>query len=288
MVRDPDRRRPRLPYSGAVTDETTIPACYRHPDRPTRLRCSSCGRPICAECSVDAPVGQKCPECARSTTRVINGRAAVTAMPPVTAALLAINIGVFVLGYVLPSIDNWLAQANALVYAGEWWRLVTGAFVHAGLLHIFFNMYALYLFGPQIERQVGSGPFAALYGAALLWGSTFFLLMVPGGVAVGASGAIFGLFGAWIAASYRIRHTAAGKRLFQQLIVLLVINMALPLFMPSVAWQAHAGGLLAGLVVVALWQKVRAPKGAARLRTTIAGAVGAVALVVAALAILVR
>lgn len=269
-----------------MTEETTIPVCYRHPDRHTRLRCASCGRPICPECSIDTPVGQKCPECARSTTRVISGRAAVTKLPPVTAVLLAVNIGLFILSSVLPSTYSWLAQANWLIHAGEWWRLVTGAFLHGGIMHIFFNMYALWLFGPQIERQVGSASFAALYAAALLWGSALFLIMVPAGVAVGASGAIFGLFGAWIAASYRIRHTPAGKRLFQQLIVLLAINLALPFIISGVAWQAHVGGLLAGLAVVWAWQKAGMRREAARTRVTIAVAVAALALLLSAAAVL--
>jgi membrane associated rhomboid family serine protease len=269
-----------------VTD--TIPVCYRHPDRPTRLRCAECGRPICPECSVDTPVGQKCVECARSTTRVIHGRTAVTTLPPVTAALLAINIGLFVLSYYLaPSVFRALEQSNRLIHAGEWWRLVTGAFLHGGLLHIFFNMYALWLFGPQIERQVGSASFATLYFASLLWGSAFFLFMVPSGVAIGASGAIFGLFGAWIGASYRSRHTPMGRRLFQQLIILLVINLALPLFIGGVAWQAHVGGLIAGLLVVWGWQRVGMRRASAAARVGIATAIGGVALVAALLAVLI-
>jgi len=270
-----------------VTEETTIPVCYRHPGRHTRLRCASCNRPICPECSVDTPVGQKCPECARSTTKVIHGRAAVTQLPPVTAVLLAINIGLFILSSVVPSAYSWLAQANWLIHAGEWWRLVTGAFLHGGIMHIFFNMYALWLFGPQIERQVGSASFAALYGAALLWGSALFLIMVPGGLAVGASGAIFGLFGAWIAASYRIRHTAAGKRLFQQLVVLLGINLLLPFVLSGIAWQAHVGGLIAGLAIVWGWQKVGMRREGARARTAIAIGAAAIAVLLSVVAVLV-
>lgn len=269
-----------------MTDETTIPVCYRHPGRHTRLRCASCGKPICPECSVDTPVGQKCPECARSTTRVISGRAAVTKLPPVTATLLAINIGLFILSSVVPSTFSWLAQANALIHAGEWWRLITGAFLHGGIMHIFFNMYALWLFGPQIERQVGSASFAALYGASLLSGSALFLIMVPSGVAVGASGAIFGLFGAWIAASYRIRHTPAGRRMFQQLVVLLAINLALPFFIRGVAWQAHVGGLLAGLAVVFAWQRLGMNRASAGARVAVALGVAALALLLSAAAVL--
>ncbi|GBD85108.1 rhomboid protease GluP [bacterium BMS3Abin02] len=236
---------------------------------------------------MDTPGGQKCPECARSTTKVIHGRAAVTKLPPVTAALLAINIGMFVLSYYLiPSLFVLFEQSNRLIHAGEWWRLVTGAFLHGGIMHIFFNMYALWLFGPQIERQVGSVSFAALYGASLLWGSALFLIMVPTGVAIGASGAIFGLFGGWIAASYRVRHTPAGRRLFRQLIVLLGINMFLPFIIPGVAWQAHVGGLIAGLGIVWVWQKVGMRRQAAGARSAVAVVAAAVAILLSVVALL--
>lgn len=268
----------------SVTD--TIPVCYRHPDRTTRLRCASCGRPICPQCSIDTPVGQKCADCAKSTTRVVNGRAAVTTIPPATAVLLAINIGLFVVSsYLLPSLQSALDQYNPGVYGGEWWRLITGAFLHAGLLHIGFNMYALWLFGPQIERQVGSIPFAALYGSSLLWGAVAFLILVPGGAAVGASGAIFGLFGAWIAASYRIRNTPAGRRLWQQLIVLLGINLILGFVARNIAWQAHLGGLAAGVLIVILWQKL-GRKSTPSARTFVAAGVGMIAVLAAVLAVL--
>lgn len=235
---------------------------------------------------MDTPGGQKCPDCARSTTKVIHGRAAVTTLPPVTAALLAINIGLFILSSIMPSVYTWLAQANWLIHAGEWWRLVTGAFLHGGIMHIFFNMYALWLFGPQIERQAGSASFAALYGASLLWGSALFLIMVPSGTAIGASGAIFGLFGAWIGASYRIRHTPAGRRLFRQLAVLLGINLLLPFIISGVAWQAHVGGLIAGLAIVWGWQKVGMRRDTARARSAVAIAAAAAAVLLSVVAVL--
>ncbi len=264
----------------------TIPVCYRHPDRPTRLRCASCGRPICPQCSVDTPVGQKCVDCAKSTTRVVNGLAAVTTIPPVTAALLAINIGLFIVGtYLIPSLTSALDQYNPAIHAGEWWRLVTGAFLHGGLLHIGFNMYALWLFGPQIERQVGSASFGALYGASLLWGAVTFLILVPAGAAVGASGAIFGLFGAWIAASYRVRNTPGGRRLWQQLIVLLLINAVLGFADRSIAWQAHLGGLVAGLLIVFAWQKL-GRRTTSTARISVAVGIGMVAVFTAMVAVL--
>lgn len=262
-----------------------IPTCYRHPDRPTRLRCVTCDRPICTECAHDTPVGFKCPECAAPRTKVVSARS-LNRPPVVTTTILAVNIAIFILGYLLPTLSFDLAQINPAVSAGQWWRVITGAFVHAGMLHIFFNMYALWIFGPQIERQVGGAAFAGLYLASMLWGAAAFLALAPGATAVGASGAIFGLFGAWIGASYRARHTPAGRRMFQQLILLLGINLALPLFIRAVAWQAHLGGLVAGVAIVLLWQRL--PRTSRRARAIIAFAIAAAAFATVLLLSIVR
>jgi len=270
-------------------DEATVTTCYRHPDRATALSCSNCGRPICVECSRDTPVGQKCPDCAAPTGRhrIITARQ-LNRPTPVIQAILFINIGIFLVAYLTGRTELTLrfGQINARVLEGEWYRMLTAAFLHADPFHIFFNMYALYLFGPQIERQMGSLPFTAMYVSAALAGSTAYLVAGQGRVAIGASGAIFGLFGAWIGATYRQRHTPAGRALFQRLAILLAINLALPLFVARIAWQAHVGGLVAGLLIVAAWQRL--PGRDARstnLRTASALAVGAVALLIALLVV---
>lgn len=126
-------------------------------------------------------------------------------------ALLGISVAVFVLSFLSNDLGNTIgrfaAQFNPNVASGEVYRLVTAAFLHGGITHLGFNMYALYLFGPTLEREVGSAPFAAMYFASAVAGGAAFYLLEPQGLAVGASGAIFGLFGAWIAASYRGRST---------------------------------------------------------------------------------
>ena len=167
---------------------TTTPACYRHPDRATRLSCSECGRPICVDCSHDAAVGQKCPECAKPEGRhqvihagqqIRRGTSFETA--PVTMSLIVINAIIFVLGYAnqelrLDLLDNF-AQVNLAVDDGEWWRSITATFLHGTPMHILFNMYALYLLGGRMEPSVGSVPFAGIYFASALAGSaaSFFL-----------------------------------------------------------------------------------------------------------------
>ena len=266
---------------------TLLPTCYRHPDRETRLACSNCARPVCVECVRTADVGQRCLECAApapgaEALDMDDVRRQGARPPVVTYAVLAISVAIFAAELLLPGarlpIRFNLAQINELVAAGEWWRLFSAAFLHDGITHVGFNMYALYLFGPQLEREVGSVPFAAMYVAAALAGGAAFYFAQPDGIAVGASGAIFGLFGAWLAASYRGRHTAMGRASLRQLLVLLGINAALG-FVPgaNIAWQAHAGGLVAGLLIAALWM-LPALRRQAALRTLVAVVVAAAAL----------
>jgi membrane associated rhomboid family serine protease len=250
-----------------MSDQLGTAVCYRHPDRATRLSCSECGRPICVDCSHDAPVGQKCPECAKpegrhrvvDARRTTGPRAGLTGAP-VTTTILIVTVGLFVIGMVSPDAREWLlanlAHFNPAIAAGELWRMLTAALLHShsNLLHILFNMYLLYALGPELERRVGSAPFALFYAAAAAAGSAFvFFLGEPATLAVGASGAIFGLFGAWAYVGWKTRHTNLGRARFNQLAVLVAINLALPFFVPGIAWQAHVGGLLAGVFMAWLW-----------------------------------
>jgi len=172
-----------------------------------------------------------------------------------------------------------LAQANFLVDEGEWWRIFTPVLLHAGITHILFNMWALWVLGPQIERGVGTWPFVGAFLASAGVGGAFaYLLGNPGAVAVGASGAIFGLFGIWLNWAVHRRNTAHGRMLLRQIGFLLVLNAALPLLIPNIAWEAHLGGLLAGFVIGELWSRVSAPNPeVARVLITVA--VAAVAVV---------
>jgi len=257
------------------------PVCYRHKDRTTFLSCSQCGKPICADCSHDAAVGQRCPECTRSAgrTRVINAREAQRTTTPVVTTLIVISVVAYLLQLRSPSARFDFAQVNDLVRQGEWWRLITAAFLHGSVMHIGFNMYALYLFGPSLERRFGSIPFLTLYLASALAGGAAFLY-TGDGAAVGASGAIFGLFGAWMGASYRVRKTPAGAAQFRNLLVLLSINLALPFLAPglNIAWQAHVGGLVAGVLVIFAWLNMASGRKAELQRTLLAAAVAIVSL----------
>ena len=272
-------------------ETTAAPSCYRHPGRQTRLSCSECSKPICGECSRDAAVGQRCPECAgpANRTRVVTAqelRTPSVGSAPISYGIMGVAVVLFFLGL---SSTEWdlrllrnLAQVNFLVDDGEWYRIITAAGLHANITHIAFNMYALYLFGPRLEREAGSVPFALLFAAgAAAGGAAFFVLGDLGALAVGASGAIFALFGVWLAATYRTRHTPFGQAMFNQLVFLLAINAALPLFIRNIAWEAHAGGLVAGIVIGLSWGKWAAGKpNAVAIRSAIAIAVLAASIAV--------
>ncbi len=271
--------------------EQTVPTCYRHPDRITGLSCTTCGKSICAECSRDASVGQKCPECAapQGRSRVVNVRTSFGRpsfqTAPVSFTIVAITAAIFVIGTLSPDADRWLfqtfAQANFLVEAGEWWRIFTAALLHGGMMHVLFNMYALYLFGPRLEQQVGSPAFAALYVAtAGTGGMVSYLFGDTGQVSIGASGAIFGLLGAWMFVAWKMRGTPGGRSMFNQLGILLAINLALPLFVGGIDWRAHLGGLAGGILIAWLWSVLAVGKPNARMIRTVVAALVAVAAAV--------
>src|SRR5215204_1233081 len=122
--------------------------CYRHPGRETAVSCSSCGRPICPECMTPTPVGMRCPECASQRTRVVRGvgQADGFSRAPATYILIAINVVVFLLE---------IGLYGPFVAAGEWYRLVTSGFLHAGIIHIGFNMFLLFMLGRLLEPSLG-------------------------------------------------------------------------------------------------------------------------------------
>jgi rhomboid protease GluP len=208
-----------------------------------------------------AAVGQLCPDDARARGAQTIVRPARRRVAPVTAGIIAVTVAIFLIGLISTDIRQEmfaaLAQVNLLVAEGEWWRLITPVLLHASITHILFNMWALWQLGPRIEQSIGPAAYMLAYLASAAWGGAFAFWM--GGrdmVAVGASGAIFGLFGMWLVAAFHRRDTRFGRSLLSQLGGLLVINALLPLFLPGIAWQAHLGGLLAGAAMAELWRKV--------------------------------
>ena len=230
--------------------------CYRHPDRETRVSCSSCGRPICPDCMTPTPVGMRCPECMnQQRTKVVRNPGAPRAGfwgSPATFVLIAINVAVYLLeisggsgglGEQRGQIVVDLGLFGPSVAEGEWYRLITSGFIHGNLLHIGFNMLLLFLLGRMIEPALGTPRFLLLYFSSLLAGSFAVLLIDPNALTYGASGAVFGLFGAgFILARNRGMDALAG-----QLGLLLVINLVFS-FRPGVSIGGHVGGLVGGLI----------------------------------------
>jgi membrane associated rhomboid family serine protease len=277
-----------------MATDATLPTCARHPDRETRLACPRCGRAVCDLCLSVTDDAPGCPTC-RAEADPPDVVSSVSSAPvrrppqrtaPVTVTLLVVFVAVYLVGTqsgtLAARIVNNGAQINALVMRGEWWRVLSATLLHGGITHLLFNGYALYVLGAQLERAVGSAAFAALYTASALAGGIAFLLMAPNQDAVGASGAIFGLFGAWFAAFWVNRDTPQGRAGVSQFAVLLLINLALPLFIPGIGWQAHLGGLLAGAVIGLGWARVsrRAAGVTPAERVTLPLAVGGALLAV--------
>lgn len=195
---------------------------------------------------------------------------------PATKAFLGLAVVVYLLanfGGLREIVYPLFWQDNALVAAGEWWRLFTPVLLHATVTHILFNMWALWVLGPQIERGVGTWPFVGVYLASAAVGGAF--MYVLGGpdapVAVGASGAIFGLFGIWFNWAVRRRNTAQGRFLLRQIGFLLLLNAALPFIIRNIAWEAHLGGLIAGFVIGELWARARDERARVAVAVAIAG-----------------
>jgi membrane associated rhomboid family serine protease len=236
--------------------------CYRHPDRETGIRCTRCDRPICPECMVSASVGFQCPNCVAESHQhspqprtVAGGR--VSRDPfLVTKILIALNIAVFV--WVRAAGDRvvgdlgltaWCGhdfsgqQVCAGVASGEWYRVLTSAFLHQEVAHIAFNMLSLWWIGAPLERLLGRSRYLALYLVSAIGGSAAVLLIQPHAMTLGASGAIFGLFGATAVFMRRLRYD------MRPILILLGLNLFFSFTWPNVSWQGHMGGLVTGTLI---------------------------------------
>jgi len=236
-------------------------ACYRHADHLTGAHCTRCGRPICGDCMMAAPVGHHCPSCVGESLGAGTGTGPGTAELPaaqgrlaegrltvVVGALVAVNVVVFLLTSLHRAWELEYAQIPAAVAHGQAYRLLTAAFIHENLTHLVFNMASLVVMGPPVERALGRRRFLVLYVLAALGGSVCSFLLGPVFVAgIGASGAIIGVFGAWFS-------LARASRADTGVIVLLIaILMAYSFYDTTIDWRAHVGGLVAGAAVGAAY-----------------------------------
>jgi membrane associated rhomboid family serine protease len=267
--------------------------CYRHPDRETGLSCSECGRPICYECMTPAPVGLRCPEHsgkAQGIQKVVRpAQRAVTGVGSrrvnaVTMVLIGINVAVYLAelaaGGSVSGTGNWLFNHGALlvngaiqgtnigslpphatipgltavgVAHGDWWRLLTAAFLHYGPFHLAINMYSLFYAGSLLEHVIGRWRFALLYLASGIAGSAGAVLWSPNGITVGASGAIFGILGALFVLERR-NHIATGGQVAGLIVINLIFTFTLSSF---ISVGGHVGGLIAGVILMWLLLETR-------------------------------
>lgn len=232
--------------------------CYRHPDRQTYVQCTRCGRPVCPECMRSAAVGHQCVDCVAAAAAAVppvktvrsgsSGRIAF-ADSPVTYSLIAVNVVMFVLHMASRGLERQLVLWPPAVATGEWWRIFTSAFMHYGITHILFNMWALWVVGPPLERWLGRNRFLALYVLSALGGGVLAYLLSPlNSATAGASGAIFGLFGATLVIGRRVNMDTRG------IMAVIVLNLAFTFVIPlisgmKISWQGHIGGLLTGMLV---------------------------------------
>jgi membrane associated rhomboid family serine protease len=248
--------------------QAAAPVCYRHSGRQTYVSCVRCGRPACPDCLRPASVGHQCVDCIKQGNqgaRQAAGRfgGSVVTGARVTWCLIGLNLVLYIIEVAHTNLANdWALIGAAIdpssgqvvgVAVGQWYRLVTSAFIPPtgwlGILDIAFNMWALYIVGPAMERLLGPVRYLSVYLASAIGGSVFYYLIVsPNAGAAGASGAIFGLFGAWFVLSRRLGLDS------RQVVFLLVLNFGIGFAGHSfIAWQAHVGGLIAGGLLTAAY-----------------------------------
>ncbi|MDO5501861.1 MAG: rhomboid family intramembrane serine protease [Actinomycetia bacterium] len=242
------------------------PVCPRHPDQVSYVRCQRCGRPVCPACQRQAAVGVQCVDCVnqgRATVRqgrTMFGGRVTDGRPLLTYTTIGLTLVVFMLQMASDEVVYRLGFAP-VVGEGEPWRFLTSALVHSPslIMHIAFNMYALWILGQFMEPALGRARFAALYWLGALGGSVMILLIaMPSAgswrtLTVGASGAVFALFGALLILQRRLGASNRG------LYLVLAINAALPFFFPAISWQGHLGGFITGLAAGAVFSYLGTP-----------------------------
>jgi membrane associated rhomboid family serine protease len=239
--------------------EAVEQTCYRHPDRVTGLSCSECGRPICTECMTMAPVGIRCPEHSgkpqgvQRVTRGVQRAAFEGAGAKVTKVIIGLNVAVYIAelaqGGGVYGLQSTIYEKGVLwapfVANGDYWRLLTAAFLHYGPFHLLLNMLGLYWFGSLLEQRLGSGRFLLIYVVSGLAGSAGALVLDPLKPTVGASGAIFGILGAGLVLERQRDYVFGGSALG-----IIVANLVLTFAWPNISIGGHIGGLIGGAAAV--------------------------------------
>ncbi|MET7278625.1 rhomboid family intramembrane serine protease [Kribbella sp. NPDC005582] len=233
---------------------TTASVCYRHPDRPAGVRCQRCERPICPACMNSAAVGFQCPSCfnegVKSIPRTRTSLGGIQRGNPqvITMTVLALNVLVFIAVRVgSPRVLNDLVLFPVLVET-EPWRLLTSAFTHVQIFHIFSNLFMLWQIGPPLEQMLGRLRFTILYLLSALGGGVaVWLISSPTSATLGASGAVLGLVGALLVVS-RARNLDV-----TWILGYVAVTAVLSFLIPNISWEGHLGGFVTGAAVAWLF-----------------------------------
>ena len=253
---------PEAPSQGA-----TFEFCYRHPNEATGVHCTRCGRPICPDCMIPAPVGYQCPECVADarkafrqgptrTIRSVQRRASATSVTLVILVAVFVvqlvrgqGVGLTMTGSIDPLLRNG-AIVPPLIAQGEYYRLFTAMFLHFSVIHLLMNAWALWIFGQFVENSMGRLVFAVVFLVGGFIGSVASYVFGPvQQIGAGASGAIVALFGAFIAYNLRRRDSAMSRANLQSAVILILLNAFITLGIRGIDWRAHLGGLVGGFVV---------------------------------------
>jgi membrane associated rhomboid family serine protease len=236
--------------------------CYRHPNRETGVHCSNCGRPICPDCMTSTPVGMRCPECAHQRTSARTMQS-TTNDPVLTYILIGVCVVAFTGGIAGGGSttggvgDSTLLRDGALsqsaIADGDYWRLVTAGFLHAGFFHLLFNMFSLWILGTLLEPAVGHLRFGLIFFVSLLAGSLGALIVNPDSLTVGASGGIFGLMGA----AFVVMRNRGLNPMESGLGLWIVLNLVITFTVPNISIGGHIGGLIGGALAALVLYDLR-------------------------------
>ncbi|MDO5726438.1 MAG: rhomboid family intramembrane serine protease [Bowdeniella nasicola] len=268
---------------GSRDDGVNKPTCARHRDTVTYVSCQRCGRPTCPRCQRPAAVGVHCVDCARERARTRRTPVTAAGAPlrggghPITQALIIACVAMHVASWIIPALRTWFMFVPALGLS-EPWRFITNAFLHVGFLHLVMNMLALWMIGQALEPILGRWRYVALYLLSALGGSVALVVLAMNQMdwltpAVGASGAIFGLFGALFVLGKKA-HTD-----MRSISVLIGLNLIYGFVVPNIAWQAHIGGLIVGAAV--MWGLITSAQRRSRIGAGVTIAVVMIVLVAA-------
>ena len=245
------------------------PVCPRHPDRISYVSCKRCGRPACPDCQRPTSVGILCVDCDRELSRQqasarprnAMGGAMGSRTPVVTYTIIAVCALLFLGQYVSGGlVERWLMYTPVTSVAMPWTFLTSG-FLHGNVMHILFNMYALWAVGQFLEQKLGHVRYAALFLVSVLGGHVaVFLLASPFSEAwvtgtVGASGGVFGIFAATFIVQRRMGVQA------RSMLVLIALNVGISFLVPTISWQGHLGGMIAGGAVAGAMYALRPSAG---------------------------